>query len=122
MAWSDDADSSLMGKKVINDLGLSVHFPNTGSIEWPEDYWGNNFHENRSGIDTGYSRAWTTPVDPDDWWVPDDWNNVEAVFVPASGHHEEVVITVTGSSVDSTGVPEQDFALYAYNVEYEASP
>jgi hypothetical protein len=96
LAWTD-APGGLAGNAYNNNLDLVVS--NNGAI-----YKGNIF--NGAYSVTGGSA--------------DVKNNVESVFLPA-GTSGNFTITVTGTSINSVGVPntgnhhEQDFALVAYN-------
>ena len=109
LVWSDPP--SVLGSSqaaLVNNLGLSID--EVGST----NRWrGNNFRENLTGDDNGYSFRFTssTPQAP----VLDAINNVEAIFIPANTLRagQQLNFKVTGESVPAG---PQKFAVYAYNV------
>ncbi len=108
LVWSDlSSPAPANTPSLINDLRLTVEsFP--GNSFWR----GNNFNENVSGVDNGFSYTYIVGGDPG---VSDAVNNVEAVFIPKNtfAANQQIVIRITGQSVPSGS---QTFALYAYNV------
>jgi hypothetical protein len=106
LAWSDVA-SALFTMTLINDLRLTVE-----SLGGNKFWRGNNFNENVTGTDNGYSYTYTAGGDPG---LYDTANTVEAIFIPKNtfAANQQIVIRVTGSSVPSG---PQSFAFYAYNV------
>ena len=108
LAWSDPPAPITRSSQapLINDLTLTVE------LEGETVFWrGNNFNENTTGVDDGYSHAFTTGTAT----LADAINNVEAVFLPAGTFKagRQVTIRVTGANV--TAGPQR-FAVYAYNV------
>jgi uncharacterized repeat protein (TIGR01451 family) len=103
LAWTD-APGNTTGSAYNNNLDLTVTV--NGNV-----YKGNVFNG-----------QYSTPGG-----MADTRNNLESVFLPA-GVTGGFVITVTGASINSVGVPntnnalEQDFALDAYNANTNASP
>lgn len=93
--------------------GLPVQRPDAdGGTAGREGFWrGNNFNENVTGKDDGYSHAYTAG----EATLTDVANTVETVFIPARTFKagEKITIRVTG-----TLVPQgpQGFSIYAYNV------
>jgi subtilisin family serine protease len=106
LAWSDIA-SAIGTKTLINDLRLTVE-----SLGGNNFWRGNNFNENVTGVDNGYSYTYTAGGDPG---LYDTVNTVEAIFIPKNtfAANQQIVIRVTGSSVQSGA---QSFSFYAYNV------
>lgn len=108
LVWSDPEAPVTQHSQapLINDLTLTVERAN-GSVVWR----GNNFNENITGVDDGYSH----PFAPGTPGFRDAINTVEAVFLRpgtlAAG--EKLVIRVSGASVVEG---RQPFAVYAYNV------
>lgn len=108
LAWSDPPSPITPSSQapLINDLTLTVE------VEGKPAFWrGNNFNENTTGVDDGYSHAYKTG----EATLVDAVNNVEAVFLPAGTFKkgQRITIKVTGANV--TQGP-QAFAVYAYNV------
>jgi len=111
LAWSDPP-SDLLGSSqsaLKNDLSLTLELNGT---KFP--YWrGNNFLENKTGADTGYSHRFQSIADP---LLVDSINNVEAIFVPANtfAAGQALAVRVRGENV--TQGP-QSFSIYAWNVK-----
>ena len=109
LAWSDPpariAQSSQAA--LVNDLTLTVERED-GALLWR----GNNFNENVTGVDNGYSH----PFKPGEATLSDGINNVEAVFISAGTFKtgQKVRIRVTGSNVTQGA---QVFSVYGYNVK-----
>ncbi|HEV8582839.1 MAG TPA: S8 family serine peptidase [Thermoanaerobaculia bacterium] len=108
LAWSDPPAPITRSSQapLINDLTLTVELKDE-TVFWR----GNNFNENTTGTDDGFSHAFTTGAAT----LADAINNVEAVFLPAGTFRtgQQVTIRVTGANV--TAGPQR-FAVYAYNV------
>jgi hypothetical protein len=112
LAWSDPACNAIGTSQcnlnpLINDLDLAVEAVSTTS------FWrGNNFAENKTGADTGYSHRFTSSSDP---VLHDGTNNVEAIFIPrntlAAG--QKLTIRIVGANVPQG---PQKWAVYAYNL------
>jgi Subtilase family len=108
LVWSDPP-SAIPGNSqvaLVNNLALGVD-----EVLSTRFWRGNNFQENVSGVDTGYSYRFSAGQSP----FTDGINNVEAIFIPpntfAAG--QQIIIKVTGESVPAS---TQKFAIYAYNV------
>lgn len=108
LAWSDPpADVPGNSQAALkNNLGLAVE-----EVGRPRFWRGNNFQENVTGNDTGYSHRFRNGGTP----FIDAINNVEAVFIPANTFPagQRLTIKVTGENVTAG---KQRFAVYAYNV------
>ncbi|HET9209535.1 MAG TPA: S8 family serine peptidase [Thermoanaerobaculia bacterium] len=107
LAWSDPP--SITGNSqvpLVNDLTLSVQ-RSTGGVFWR----GNNFNENITGSDNGYSYPYSFGPPAND-----SINNVEAIFIPANTFTagQQIVVSVTGANVPQG---PQKFAIYAYNLQ-----
>lgn len=108
IAWSDPATAPTGSvPPLINDLSLAVELVGS-SVFWR----GNNFRENKDGIDDGTSHAFALGGDP---ILSDVVNTVEAVFIPAGtfSSGQQITMRVTGVTVPQG---PQMFAIYAYNV------
>ncbi len=107
LTWSDVPSTTTLGSPaLVNDLRLTVE--RVGSaVLWR----GNNFNENITGVDNGYSYQYAIGITV----FNDTANPVEAIFIPGGTFTagQQVVIRVTGHSVSSG---PQKFAIYAYNV------
>jgi hypothetical protein len=114
LVWTDPASayvSSAQQVPLVNDLMLSVDRVGQ-AVGWR----GNNFNENITGVDDGYSFTYTFGIN-----LNDSANNVEAVFLPPNTFSagQQVMIGVTGVNVPVNEAPNgsgQRFAIYAYNV------
>lgn len=110
LAWSDPAAPVTASSQaaLINDLNLEVEESGT-----PRFWLGNNFNENKIGIDNGYSYRFTTSTDQR---LSDAINNVEAVFIPAGTlpAGQSLILRVKGESIAQG---PQAFAIFAYNVQ-----
>ena len=111
LVWSDPP-SDLPGSSQVplkNDLRLSLTLDGTKFPHWI----GNNFLENKSGVDSGYSYRFQTILDPA---LVDSINNVEAIFLPANTFlpGQALAINVRGETV--TQGPQR-FSVYAWNVK-----
>jgi hypothetical protein len=108
LAWSDPPAPITPSSQapLMNDLTLTVE------VEGQPVFWrGNNFNENTTGADDGYSH----PFKPGEATLADVTNNVEAVFIPAGTFKKGQRITVRVTGANVTQGP-QAFAVYAYNV------
>ncbi|HEX9944489.1 MAG TPA: S8 family serine peptidase [Thermoanaerobaculia bacterium] len=108
LAWSDPPAPITPNSQapLINDLTLTVE------AEGGATFWrGNNFNENTTGVDDGYSHRFK----PGEAALADATNNVEAVFIPAGTFKkgQQITVRVTGANVTQGPQP---FAVYAYNV------
>ena len=108
LAWSDPPGplAATSQGALVNDLTLTVE------LEGGATFWrGNNFNENLTGVDDGYSHPFLFFNDTGSYAI----NTVEAVFLPAGALKpgQRLTIRVTGSAVPQG---PQTFALYAYNV------
>ena len=108
MVWSDPASPIVQSSQgyLYNDLTLTVERAG-GTVHWR----GNNFNENVTGKDDGYSHAFAAGEPT----LADVANTVEAVFIPAGTFKagEKITIRVTGALVPQG---PQGFSIYAYNV------
>jgi hypothetical protein len=108
LVWSDppSAVSDSPQPPLVNDLTLSVEIEGKGTF-----FRGNNFNENVTGADDGFSHPYRTG----EATLADGINTVEAVFLPAGTFRrgDRVTIRVTGANVPQG---PQRFAVYAYNV------
>jgi hypothetical protein len=108
LAWSDPPAPVVPHSQasLLNDLALTVERAD-GTVLWR----GNNFNENVTGVDDGYSHPFLSGEEG----FRDAINTVEAVFLPPGTLRagERLVIRVAGVNV--TEGPQR-FAVYAYNV------
>jgi len=107
LVWSDPP--SVTGNSqvpLVNDLMLTLQRSDGGAL-----WRGNNFNENITGNDNGYSYAYafSPPVN-------DTINNVEAIFIPANtfAAGQQIILSVTGVNVLQG---PQKFGFYAYNLQ-----
>jgi Subtilase family len=110
LAWSDPRSDFVSNSQAPLKNNLSLTIEETGTTT----FWrGNNFNENLSGLDNGYSYRFTPGSLSS---VVDAINNVEAIFIPAGtfATGQKLTIKVTGENV-TTG--SQKFSIYAYNVQ-----
>ncbi len=114
LVWTDPASASVSSVQqvpLVNDLMLAVDRVGQ-AVGWR----GNNFNENITGGDDGYSFTYTLGIN-----LNDAANNVEAVFLPPGTFSpgQQVTIGVAGVNVPVNEAPNgsgQRFAIYAYNV------
>jgi hypothetical protein len=111
LAWSDPPSDVPGGTQVPlkNDLSLSTEENASGLPSWQ----GNNFRENKDGIDDGYSHRFTSSGDT---ILTDSINNVEAIFIPKNTFQagQKLTIKVKGSNVVQG---PQSFSVYAWNMK-----
>ena len=111
LVWSDPP-SDIPGSSQVplkNDLTLTVEETASGVPFWR----GNNFQENKVGVDNGYSHRFTTTSDS---VLVDSINNVEAIFIPANTFSTGQTLTI---KVKGENVPQgpQNFSVYAWNLK-----
>lgn len=111
LAWSDPPSDVPGGTQVPlkNDLSLSVEENTSGLPSWQ----GNNFRENKEGVDDGYSHRFTSSGDA---VLVDSINNVEAIFIPKNTFPagQKLTIKVKGANVVQG---PQSFSVYGWNVK-----
>lgn len=109
LVWSDVPGPFAPAEALQRDLDLKV---TSSGIFWV----GNNFTENLTGVDSGYSASFGI-VDNS---LPDRVNNVETVFLQPTALIETQSFRIVvqdfahGLSAD---YPDQPFSIYAWNVE-----
>jgi subtilisin family serine protease len=111
LVWSDQP-SDLPGSSQVplkNDLSLTLQLNGTKFPFWG----GNNFLENKTGSDTGYSYRFQSVSDP---LLVDSINNVEAIFLPAHTFAAGQALTLRVRGENVTQGP-QSFSVYAWNVK-----
>jgi hypothetical protein len=112
LVWTDaykTTTGGTMHAALVNNLDLSAY----DGIGTQNNWYGNNIDST-----TGYSKSNPVPV------VYDGVNNVEAIFIPAgfepTGGSISMFVSsqgLMGDAVTPSGtIPEQDFAIFAYNV------
>jgi hypothetical protein len=111
LAWSDPP-SDVPGSSQValkNDLALTIEENASGFPLWQ----GNNFRENKEGVDNGYSHRF---MGASDTTLVDSINNVEAVFIPAGTFSAGKTLTI---KVKGTNVSQgsQAFSVYAWNLK-----
>jgi hypothetical protein len=111
LVWSDPP-SDLPGSSqapLKNVLSLTLELNGTKFPFWR----GNNFHENKTGTDTGYSHRFQSITDS---LLVDSINNVAAIFAPANtfAAGQALAIKVRGENVIQG---PQNFSVYAWNVK-----
>lgn len=109
LVWSDPPTQAFGSSQaaLVNNLGLLAEEVGSGAY-----FAGNNFHENRGGLDDGYSQRFLPDAKPP---FVDAINNVEAIFVPAGffAAGQQLTLKVTGENVAGGA---QKFAIYGYNL------
>lgn len=109
LVWNDPFSPTMITAPLINQLSLRLRRDSNG-WEWR----GNNFNENLTGVDNGYSYQFTSSSIPTP--VQDYMNTVSAIFIPAGTLTAGQVLTL---KVVGFSVPQgpQRFSLYAYNLQ-----